>query len=1468
MKGASNDPALPAVRAKSAAVNMREYDEAMMHKKFVTLSASIHEREEHILGFNPADVTPRSLSLLTGNLRAFVETALGRGRDRSFRQITKFPHRLFFDYKPKGSLDIMLCACLNFKALHGLRRLEFNNVDKRSFYFELLARIERELSEANLLPIVRVCFAESLPTSEHAVLKNIVEKRGKMVTRPTEATHIIYPDPDGTTASETEAHDYCRTLQLTDKFALVHWWYYPDSYDSWIAREDVSGDPEPDDELQSPWHVQLRWLHDTEAFNEWMNEIDYEIPDEQRMKIVPSAGSPPPPEPEKSQPIEEKDKRERSSDVMPVKLKVTKPDEKASKKRKRTMSASSSKHGPESLPTPRADRAVVTTPSDDSEEERIRKPKRHADRGSNKDSIMKIRKDFADGGHVRKKARMGDTKRAVRVLSGPSIKLRLPIKPRPHERRERHKDRKSHQDSTMRDVRDVSGESGELKVVLKASKLVLGKHRGTEELPEQKTSNQDSARDSENDNVSSAVLKPSTSKSRDVKSSPIGKGKGDTQRLATDSSLKRRHSRQGDGEDGTAEDGVHDPKKPFSRRRSKKKEKRHRVQGLTVVEDAVPIPEGEVPRIHNISNNANAVTDMKISSESENEQEDSKDGRAENGERNDSFSKTGEAARVPGTDPMDIDTRKDKQRIMAVSEKMLAGHAANAPVGEADLVQSLPTIKIRMPAHARWFRKDSINDIERRSLTEFFNSRGESKTPVVYKKYRDFMIDVWRQNPDKYLTATAARRHLAGDVCAILRVHAFLEYWGLINYGVVPESRPLLNSSVRPAQLRATTMQLDAPMRAQGNGVPRSLFFDDPLPAARENAPVTLQKAMQEAKEKKSRNPILSRRELYALAAATKYECDACGCDCSKIRYHCVGNADMDLCPKCFANGQYPPTLSTRDFEQLTTVHSSEAYDGKVWSEVEVLLLLEGLEKFGDNWNQVAEHVRTKDADECVLQFLRMPIEDSFLEDQVGKWKTGGVSAQGDVEVSQDECMPGDKFTGPLLPFYDTSNPLMAQVAFLAASVDQEVAAAAAHAALNKMMSQSGHSSNCEDDKGAQAKALLKSRDEKSKNPDAPNGSPKTVENGGTQGTAKLEFLSNKEMNAVSLEAASAVGLAAAVAKAQEISERELREIERHFGVMVETKLRQVDLKLKEFEGLEVHTRKERERLEKQRQLIFAERVESSVSRIRQEVHGTGALSIQHGLANVGQHSAGGTGAISRTGTGQAAVGEIGGALGVPSRSAGDPLHSAVNLRLPGSLPSAHGAPAQYAMHGQGVMNIRSGLAHGQTPGVKALTNTGIAPRTQGFATGRLPPSGSLGPSNVPEISMGTQPPHALPVAPAHQRSGAGTFQQDVGLAMSQAQGMAVAHQHQATLAAQPPSAAAQKALLVQQQRAAMAAAHQVRFASQQQTNMVSQQQTTPGSNPQQTVAVALQGDNDISPAVIGGGAPQQTAGTTQPPLK
>ncbi len=57
------------------------------------------------------------------------------------------------------------------------------------------------------------------------------------------------------------------------------------------------------------------------------------------------------------------------------------------------------------------------------------------------------------------------------------------------------------------------------------------------------------------------------------------------------------------------------------------------------------------------------------------------------------------------------------------------------------------------------------------------------------------------------------------------------------------------------------------------------------------------------------------------------------------------------------------------------------------WTEQETLLLLEALELYKDDWNKVCEHVGTRTQDECILHFLRLPIEDPYLEDfETGKY--------------------------------------------------------------------------------------------------------------------------------------------------------------------------------------------------------------------------------------------------------------------------------------------------------------------------------------------------------------------------------------------------------------------------------------------------------------------------------------------------
>ena len=87
------------------------------------------------------------------------------------------------------------------------------------------------------------------------------------------------------------------------------------------------------------------------------------------------------------------------------------------------------------------------------------------------------------------------------------------------------------------------------------------------------------------------------------------------------------------------------------------------------------------------------------------------------------------------------------------------------------------------------------------------------------------------------------------------------------------------------------------------------------------------------------------------------------------------------------------------------------------------------MEMYKDDWNRVCEHIGSRTQEECILHFLRLPIEDPYLEES-----NGGIGAM----------------TYQPIPFSKTGNPIMSTVAFLASAVDPRVASSAAKAALDE----------------------------------------------------------------------------------------------------------------------------------------------------------------------------------------------------------------------------------------------------------------------------------------------------------------------------------------------------------------------------------------------------------------------------------
>ena len=238
------------------------------------------------------------------------------------------------------------------------------------------------------------------------------------------------------------------------------------------------------------------------------------------------------------------------------------------------------------------------------------------------------------------------------------------------------------------------------------------------------------------------------------------------------------------------------------------------------------------------------------------------------------------------------------------------------------------THHIIMPSYAAWFDYNAIHAIEKRALPEFFNEKNKSKTPEIYLSYRNFMIDSYRINPQEYLSTTALRRNLTGDVCALMRIQSFLEQWGLINF------------------------QIDLIDRPKPMGPPATSHFHvlgDTPSGLKPIQPVRPSKIVEPKKE------VISE----AKDSAKTTEGASSVVDASSI----AAGAGTVLAKN----------LGLRT-DKYTKVKD------KQWSDKELLSLLEAVELFKDDWNRVAEHVGTRTQHQCIMQFLQLPIEDPYVD--------------------------------------------------------------------------------------------------------------------------------------------------------------------------------------------------------------------------------------------------------------------------------------------------------------------------------------------------------------------------------------------------------------------------------------------------------------------------------------------------------
>ncbi|KAF2456210.1 hypothetical protein BDY21DRAFT_288185 [Lineolata rhizophorae] len=536
------------------------------------------------------------------------------------------------------------------------------------------------------------------------------------------------------------------------------------------------------------------------------------------------------------------------------------------------------------------------------------------------------------------------------------------------------------------------------------------------------------------------------------------------------------------------------------------------------------------------------------------------------------------------------------------------------------------THAIVLPSYSTWFDMQQIHDLEKKALPEFFCNRNRSKTPAVYKDYRDFMINTYRLNPAEYLTVTACRRNLAGDVCAIMRVHAFLEQWGLINYQVDPDTRP---SNIGPPFTGHFRVTADTPRGLQplqpapgatvtaGKGLPATDRLASAATLSKADLNLEIRRNIYESngqeavgqdnKDKdKTANGEASAANGAAGEGAVKhleeglrlptrtYKCNNCARDCTRVRYRntksppqslqgkAASQTWIDLCAACYEEGSFPQSYKSEDFTKIENDKYGAIPDRDAsWTDEEVLLLLEGLETFDDDWNQISDHVGTRTREECVLKFLQLEIEDPYLEGEFDKSQAANGATTGGLAYLSNSKIPVTR----------ADNPVLSVVSFLASLTPPEVTAAAAGRGVAEM-------------KRTMKEKLEKSGSGKGKE----KASATPAEAGSKEASAQPADLKNEDSmdvdipvfgakdgaNADSADpniSVTSLPFVLAGTRAAALASHTERQISSLVNAATNITLQKLQIKLSQFSELENFIQAERRDLERRRQQLFLERL-------------------------------------------------------------------------------------------------------------------------------------------------------------------------------------------------------------------------------------------------------------------------------------
>lgn len=492
--------------------------------------------------------------------------------------------------------------------------------------------------------------------------------------------------------------------------------------------------------------------------------------------------------------------------------------------------------------------------------------------------------------------------------------------------------------------------------------------------PETGASEDSSDVDMEGDNL------PDVAKPDDDEISDKDTGNHDTENLvAKESEVKEEDEPREDqnGSDAPSKDDSMDVDESPDDKQPQEGSDKEEIQNDKSEEDGSD--KEEIQNDESEKEKSEAIQDIEASQDVEGKVKDEADDEEEKRDKQDEEKKDEQYKDEDVDNKEDKDDERDDERDDDEDDDDKIKDAENqTPINQ--------THAIILPSYCSWFNMSKIHKIEKESLPEFFDTTHPSKSPKIYINYRNFMINSYRLNPNEYLTLTSCRRNLVGDVGTLMRVHRFLNKWGLINYQVNPNFKPGYALEKLP-----NGSQIGLPYTGNFHvtyDTPRGLF------------PFDTHKFNEDRVDVSKLKKLLNIEQVSDQPINNKMSSDAKNVD----------DLDTDL--------SEPPLKR----------HKS-TNDG--WTDKEISKLILGVKDFPNDWYKISKNVSTKTPQECILKFLKLPIEDNFnnLTDK----------ELGFLKYSSN------------FPTSSIDNPVISNLAFMTQLVDSDVARAASERACKVM---------------------------------------------------------------------------------------------------------------------------------------------------------------------------------------------------------------------------------------------------------------------------------------------------------------------------------------------------------------------------------------------------------------------------------